>query len=109
MNTNKKEIRLKSGQFYGMELITGYHRYHAFGTDHKAVFRKLVELYNYNAQSGYNSATFRKLCRNDEYYVYLYKFDMDQAFGFDDDCMSLGCRGGISIGDYLDMLDRKEI
>ena len=105
MKTNKKELQLKQGQIYAMELQTGYHRYWSIGMSPKDMFKHLVKMYNWNAHSGYNSSTFRKLCKTDDYYVYLYKFNVNEPFGFDDDCQSIGTRGGIELGNYFDILD----
>ena len=105
MRINKKELKLTPGQIYVIELQTGYHRYHSFGMNPKDIFKHIVQMYNYNARSGYNTATFRKLCKTDEYYVYLYKFNINEPFGFDDDCQSIGTRGGIELGNYFDIID----
>ena len=105
MKLNKKELKLKPGQLYAMWLQTGYHNYHAFGTDPKEMFKHIVKMYNWNANSGYNSATIRKLCKTEEYYVYLFKFNIGDPFGFDDSCQSVGTRGGIELGDYFDIID----
>ena len=109
MATNKKELKLRTGEIYGMELMTGYPRYHAFGTDLREVFKCLVRMYNWNARSKYNTSTFVKLMKTEDYYCYVYKFDMTKTFGFDDDCQSLGRHDGIELGSFAEMYNRKEI
>lgn len=98
----KKITALKSNELYMLEFNSGYHYYYAFGKDHAELFKRIVQMYNRNARSKYNTATFRKLCPNEGYYLYLYKVDMT-LFAFDDDYQynTIDRNGGTSIGDYL--------
>ena len=99
-------IKLNQNELYAMEFVSGWHRYHTFGKSPRIMLKHLVKMYNWNASSNYNSATFRKLCNSEpDYRVFLYKFNVNEPFGFDDDCQSIGTRGGTKLGDYFKLLD----
>lgn len=48
------------------------------------------------------------VCKANDYYVGLFKFNINEAFAFDDDCYGLGERGGKEIGKYLELKEKKE-
>ena len=94
-------VPLKANEILGLEFYSGYKRYYVFGTDPKAMFREVIKMYNSYAGTKHTVMTFRELCKEDEMCGYLYKFDITKQFAFDDDCYSLGERGGIEIGRYI--------
>jgi len=113
MNNKKSTGRgiipaLRPGEIYGMNVITDYKRYFAFGTDHKELFKQIVQMYNSYSGQKNTFMTFKKVCKANDYYVGLFKFNINEAFSFDDDCYGLGERGGKKIGDYLELKEKKE-
>ena len=111
MKTVKNPGELKNGEFYMMECNSGYHSYYSFGTEPKELFKNIGKMYNgYCNACQYNSKTFRKLCLDDGYSVFLYKIDIRFPFFFNDDVWDISDnKNVVCIGDYLEMTERSEI
>ena len=93
-----KNIKLKPNEILGLEFQTGYKRYYVFGKDTTEMLRRVIRMYNWYAGTKHNIRTFPKLCREEDYYGFLYRFDTTQLFSFDDDCYSMGELGGANLG-----------
>lgn len=105
MNSTSKAkmLALKPNEFYGMEFQSGYKTYYVFGTDIPSMFKQVIQMYSSYSGHKYTVRQFRTICSEECYSCFLYKFVLGQLFSFDDDCYSLGERGGTLIGDYFKM------
>lgn len=92
------KFTLKSNEFLGLEFHSGYKRYYVFGIDAKEMLKRVIKMYNSYAGTKYNMTTFKKICKEEDYYCFLYKFDTLNMFSFDDDCYSMGELGGTKLG-----------
>lgn len=101
MNTKLKNIRPKSGELLGLEFHTGHKRYFVFGTNPTDMLKRVIWMYNSYAGTKHSLRTFPKVCKEGDYYGFLYKFDASQLFSFDDDCYSMGELGGVSLGQII--------
>lgn len=101
MKSVPKKISLKSNEFLGLEFHTGYKRYYIFGNDTTEMIRRVIKMYTSYSGIKYNLVTFRKLCKEEDYYGFLYKFDTLNMFSFDDDCYSMGELGGTELGQLI--------
>ena len=98
MKQDLKHIALKSNELLGLEFHTGYKRYFVFGIDTTEILKRVIWMYNSYAGTKHNLRTFQKLCKEEDFYGFLYKFDTLNMFSFDDDCYSMGELGGTSLG-----------
>lgn len=101
MKPAPKKIILKSNEFLGLEFHSGYKRYYVFGNDTTDMLKRVIKMYNSYSGCRYNMTTFRKLCKEEEMYGFLYKFDTLNMFSFDDDCYSMGELGGTELGQLI--------
>ena len=98
MKQDLNHVTLKSNEFLGLEFHTGYKRYFIFGIDTTDMLKRVIQMYNSYAGTKYNLRTFPKLCKEEEFYGFLYKFDTMHMFSFDDDCYNMGELGGTKLG-----------
>ena len=98
MKSELKNINLKSNELLGLEFCTGYKQYFVFGTNITDMLKRVIWMYNSYAGTKHNLRTFPKLCKEEDYSGFLYKFDTMNMFSFDNDCYSLGELGGTSLG-----------
>lgn len=98
MNTELRNIQLKSNEFLGLEFHSDEKRYYVFGKNVTAMLRRVIQMYNSYSGCKYNLRTFKSLCKEEDYYCFLYKFDTLTMFSFDDDCYSMGELGGTDLG-----------
>ena len=98
MKTDLKNITPKENEILGLEFHTGYKRYFVFGTNTRDMLKRVIQMYNSYAGTKYNLRTFPKVCEEEEYCGFLYKFSTISMFSFDDDCYSMGELGGTKLG-----------
>lgn len=92
-----KKINLKPDEILGMQFDSGYKRYFVFGRDPGEMFKEVVRMFNSYAGAKYNSRSFTAYCKENEGYLFLYRFKLNELISFDDDCYSLGERNGTKV------------